>query len=433
MRKFIIFLLMFLFSVSAVLVDAETNVKSTEAIQLVMWSHYGESPEFVQDFADTGTKLLQENGYPNATVKAEIIPYEGYQEKFLSAFVGGKGPDIFHAMAAGWAEDGGLNPVAVALPPDLTELLERKLAPYLESWGTYKGKRYGIPSDGMLQLLYINTDHFREVGLDPEKPPRNVDEFIAAAKKLTKYDANGKVIRAGYMPRYLGHGLGVADKFLPIVHIFGGQMLSPDMKKADGYINSPQSVAAFQFYYDLVYKYKVVNLDFGKPGPAFQKGLASMIFREGYMAYEIINKAPNIHFKVYPYISGALDLAPSNLLTWAWMINKDSKYKEVCFDLFRLMTTRSADIALHAPTMYVPVITDTYTISDDTYSISSLIFGDAMLESLKKKIGPQYVHPKVDIISCILGEEMASCLTGTQPKVAADQAAKRIDEMLTSF
>jgi len=433
LKKVIIFLLMGLFLVLTVSVGAETNVKSTEPIQLICWSHYGESPKFVQDFADVGTRLLRNNGYPNATVKAEVIPYEGYQEKFLSAFVGGKGPDIFLAMAAAWAEDGGLNPVAVALPPDLAELLDKNLAPFLASTGTYNGKRYGLPSDAMMQLIYINTDHFREVGLDPEKPPRNIDEFIAAAIKLTKYDANGKIIRAGYMPRFLGQGLGVADKFLPIVHIFGGRMLSPDMKKADGYINSPQSVAAFQFYYDLVYKYKVVNLDFGKPEPAFQQGLASMIFREGYMAYEIINNAPNIHFKVAPYISGAMDFAPSNLLTWCYMINKDSKYKEACFDLFRLMATRSSDIALHAPTMYAPVLTDTYTISDDEFSIGSLAFGDAMLESLKKKVGPEYIHPKIDAIAYIVGEEIASCLNGTDPKVAADRAAKRIDETLSSF
>lgn len=45
----------------------------------------------------------------------------------------------------------------------------------------------------------------------------------------------GQNQRSGYHPRCLGQGLGVADTFLPIAHIFGGRLLSEDLKKADGY------------------------------------------------------------------------------------------------------------------------------------------------------------------------------------------------------
>lgn len=408
---------------STVLVAAKTDVKSNDPIELVYWSHYGQSPEFVQAFAETGTRLLRANGYPKATVKAEVIPYDGFEQKYLSAFASGKGPDIFLAMAPTWAEKGGLNPVAAVLPNDISKLYDKKLAPYLKSWGTYQGKRYGFAAEGIIQFLYINTDHFKEAGLDPEKPPRNVQEFVETAQKLTKYGPNGKIVRAGYMPRYLGQGLGVADKFLPFVHIFGGRMLSPDMKTATGYINSPQSIAAFQFYYDLVYKYKVVNLDFGKPEPAFQQGLASMIFREGWLAADTLQKAPNIHFKVVPFIAGAKDFAPSNLLTWCNMVNRNSRYKNVCFDLFRLLAGVEGDVGLHKPAGYPPVLTETYTPSNPYFA--SLPYGEALQQSLKKKLGPEYVHPQIDPIANIVGEEMAACLKGTSPKTAADRAAKR--------
>jgi ABC-type glycerol-3-phosphate transport system substrate-binding protein len=430
MKKTFVLLMILLLSVVTV-ASAGAPVKSNAHIELLFWSHYGESPPFVHAFAEIGTKLLKANGYPNATVKSEVIPYEGFEQKYLAAFASGKGPDIFVAMAPSWALEGGLNPIAVPLPDDVAKLWDGKLAPFLASWGTYKGKRYGFAAEGIMQMLYINTDHFKEAGLDPNKPPRTIDEFVATAKKLTKYDANGKVIRSGYHPRYLGHGFGVADKFLPIVHIFGGRMLSEDYKKATGFINSPESVAAFQFYYDLVYKHKVVNLDFGKPEPAFQQGLTSMIFREGWFGPDTIEKAPNIKFQVVPYIAGAKDYAPSNLLTWSNMISKNSKHKDVAFDLFRLLASVEGDVGMHKPAGYPPVLSETFKPTNEYFK--SLVYGQALQESLKKQVGPEYHHPKIEAIAYIVGEEIAACLKGTAPKAAADKTARRIDEVLSGF
>jgi len=159
--------------------------------------------------------------------------------------------------------------------------------------------------------------------------------------------------------------------------------------------------------------------------------MASMIFREGWLAADTMKKAPNIHFKVYPYIAGAKNYAPSNLLTWANLINGNSKYKEVAFDLFRLMATVEADVEMHKPALFPPVLTETYSMSNEYFA--SLPFSHALQESLKKAVGPEYIHPKIESIAYIVGEELAACVKGTPAKQAADKAAKRIDEALASF
>jgi len=52
---------------------------------------------------------------------------------------------------------------------------------------------YGIPIDIMtIQLLY-NKKLFRQAGLDPDRPPRTWDEFIAAARKLRDAGIQGLV------------------------------------------------------------------------------------------------------------------------------------------------------------------------------------------------------------------------------------------------
>jgi sn-glycerol 3-phosphate transport system substrate-binding protein len=40
-------------------------------------------------------------------------------------------------------------------------------------------------------MVYYNVDHFKEVGLNPNKPPKTFDELLEYAKKPTKYDASG--------------------------------------------------------------------------------------------------------------------------------------------------------------------------------------------------------------------------------------------------
>jgi multiple sugar transport system substrate-binding protein len=59
------------------------------------------------------------------------------------------------------------------------------------------GKTYGIPLTDWTLLLIYNKNMFREAGLDPNKPPRTIDEFTAAQRKLTKKDAQGNITQTG--------------------------------------------------------------------------------------------------------------------------------------------------------------------------------------------------------------------------------------------
>ena len=55
---------------------------------------------------------------------------------------------------------------------------------------------YGVPFHNSTPLLYFNADHFKEAGLDPDKPPQTWAELAAAAKKLTKREGD-RVTRWG--------------------------------------------------------------------------------------------------------------------------------------------------------------------------------------------------------------------------------------------
>ncbi|MET8543023.1 ABC transporter substrate-binding protein [Kitasatospora sp. NPDC004799] len=60
------------------------------------------------------------------------------------------------------------------------------------------GKLQSMPFNSSMPLLYLNTEAFKEAGLDPAQPPKDLNELGELAKKLTKKDADGKTVRYGF-------------------------------------------------------------------------------------------------------------------------------------------------------------------------------------------------------------------------------------------
>jgi len=75
---------------------------------------------------------------------------------------------------------------------DLSDLNERSVQEY-----TIQGTLWTMPFGAGITLLYYNKVVFREVGLDPEKPPRDLEEVRQYSEKILKRDAAGNVVRSG--------------------------------------------------------------------------------------------------------------------------------------------------------------------------------------------------------------------------------------------
>jgi ABC-type glycerol-3-phosphate transport system substrate-binding protein len=140
---------------------------------------------------------------------------------------------------------------------DLTPFIEKEGGQkFLAQWDPaalevckYKGKIYCLPDFVNPMTLLYNTLHYKEAGLDPNKPPATWAEFLDYAKKLT---------RAG---RY-GLGLigarqeGLFMRFNPFLWGAGGEYLTPDNKRSA--LDTPEALEGFLFYIELFTKHKVV-------------------------------------------------------------------------------------------------------------------------------------------------------------------------------
>lgn len=399
-------------------------------VELVYWSHYGQSPAFVQAFGDSVEMAAKNLGYNNVKCRAEVIEYSGYEAKYLTGFASDNGPDFFLGAVSDWALEDGVNPIALPLEEKAAKAWDDVLGAAFYDEGLWQGKRYGFPAEGgSLILLYINTDAMIEAGLDPQKDiPTTLDQMYDVAVALTKRDASGKIVRSGFQPRYVGGG-NVWGKFVPYYHNFGARALSEDLTKASGYINSPESIEAVSWYQRLVKD--CTNLEFSSPETAFQSGQAAMITREGWFAQDTIDKAPNIHFAVVAFPAGKYNYATTQGgAAWSNMISAKTKHPELCQEIMAELANPIYDVTLHKPAMYPPVCKATMAPGNEYFS--SLPYADAVIEVSTRPAPPVYsANSAYPSVANLLGDTIAKVLDGADVKNALDEAAKQADIILS--
>src|SRR5207248_3831061 len=122
--------------------------------------------------------------------------------KTIRAITAGVPPDAFFlwvtATIGPLAANGALRPLDDRLRSG--GLTERDFVPVSLDLCRYQGHLYALPVliDG--GALYWNKRAFREVGLDPDRPPRTPEEMIRYARLLTRRDAEGHLTRVGFQP-----------------------------------------------------------------------------------------------------------------------------------------------------------------------------------------------------------------------------------------
>jgi ABC-type glycerol-3-phosphate transport system substrate-binding protein len=126
--------------------------------------------------------------------------YNGVQEKFQAALVGGDVPELIqmeiHATPQ-FAASGALAPIEPFYAGDATFNFD-DLVPATLLNQRWEGKLYAMPINRSTPLLYYNKKLFKEAGLDPEQPTRTWSDFQAMARTLTRGDVYGYIPAADW-------------------------------------------------------------------------------------------------------------------------------------------------------------------------------------------------------------------------------------------
>jgi len=391
--------------------------------KIVYWTHWENNPDFNKWFQIRGKEFAKKTGYE---VEVVTIPYQGYEAKYLAALMGRSGaPDFFNGMTHQWC---GQYDFCDKMPDDLAKTWNENMPKYMHAMGMWKGVRYGIPVEhGNFQMMYIDVDMFQKAGLNPNMPPKTMDEWLAAMKKLTVLDAKGEPTQVGFAIRHKGHPVGITDKFLPFAHAFGARMLNSELDKATGFTNSPAMVEALTFFSDLVLKHKVASLAFGVPEDAFGQKRAGVIFRESWFFGWIKKNAPDVNFKVFALPCGKTCPGAGQLFPWANMVYKNSPNKTVTWEFFRFISNPKDDLESHEVQGILPV----WTANHDSAYAKSRPDYQAVKDMLAQPVPPNYFHPKSNELATAFGEAVVGALYGKgQPKPLLDDAAAKMDRVL---
>lgn len=210
-------------------------------------------------FAVMLENFVKEN--PDICLSSEGIPWDIFFQKYPTATAAGTPPDmvIFHAAeVAQMAAEGLMMPLDSVIYDD-GSLAKDDFNAALMNAITIDGQTMAVPFDNHGWLLWYNTQLVQEAGLDPDNLPQNGAEFIEWAQKLTT-DVNGlHPTDEGFDPDNVD--VWAIDWTWPRYSIpttmwqFGGGILNED--GTETLLDSPESIAAIQYWHDLMYKYYV--------------------------------------------------------------------------------------------------------------------------------------------------------------------------------
>jgi multiple sugar transport system substrate-binding protein len=235
--------------------------------------------------------------YKKATgINVEILafPLREFERKLSVSIPSGNAPDIFETseyIIPQYIESG-----YIALPPKkVTQFIKSSFDRMTLKLNTFKGKIYGVPEIGIARILYWNKDLFKQAGLS--NPPRNWNELVEDAKKLTTYDDKGKVVRSGICLRKFGGGSGVTEKFQILLASAGGDILKKTSSgKWRAAYNGKAGQETLKLYTDLIHKYKTDSFDTKQDTEAFALGHTAMYIREIWPIPYFKQTAPNLKF-----------------------------------------------------------------------------------------------------------------------------------------
>jgi multiple sugar transport system substrate-binding protein len=247
---------------------------------------------------------------PDILLQLEAVAGSDYYTRLLTQIAAGDAPDIMQIgddAVPMFVDKGALLPldefISGEYPLDPDIYLPGTFQP-----GQYDGQQWCLPKDFSPLGVYYNKKLFDEYGVEYPTDGWTWDDLLAKAQALTD-PANG--IWGIQLPATWTSG------FEYWIGAAGGRLISEDGTQYIGYMDSPESIAAVQFYADLYNEYQVA------PPPADFNlwGGGNVEFDNGKAAMRLFGRWPQAGYKDNPNIDLGVVTPPAgeqpaNVLFW---------------------------------------------------------------------------------------------------------------------
>ena len=361
----------------------------------------------------------------------EFIPRNdsggGYSDKINASVMSGDLPDVITVdgpNVSAYAANGIIQPLAA--------LTDEEKSSYLESiieQGTVDGKLYALGAMESSVGLYYNKAILKEAGIDitDKDHPWTFSEFADILKKLKPImDAKN-----GY-PLDMTFPVGESSiyYYAPFIWSNGGDLISSDGLRVDGYFNSEENAEVFKYFRQLVENKYMSATPVEK---LFESGRAAFKFDGAWEVNTIYQSYGDIDLGVAPYIvSDKWDggkYTPTG--SWAYAATSKTEHIEAATELVKWMSGVESGILLYENTKSLPSTYDAYdsiTIFEEDANYK------ALYEQLRDYGHPRPktpVYPQVSISFQQVLEDVG--LSGRDVKDEMDKSVERINAKLKRY
>lgn len=281
-----------------------------------------------------------EKKYPYVRVKMISAQNDA---KILTAIAAGTAPDVIDLSGSEpiteWASKGALMPLNKFV--NQKGFSKNAFVPAGLHALTYKGKLYGLPFMNFDAALYWNKAEFKKAGLNPNQPPKTIQQLERDAKLLTKIGPNGKIQQLGFFDQ-----TGLQS----VAWLFGGGWYNAKAHRAIA--NSPANIraATFEQYEYKAFGYAKVNDFIGSLGVGltangpFESGKVAMSYNGVWDQAFIKTNVPHLQYGIAPMPApaGLSRLSGSTYLdTNPQVIPSDSPNPRLAWEFIRFETTQA--------------------------------------------------------------------------------------------
>ncbi|MGF7031618.1 ABC-type glycerol-3-phosphate transport system substrate-binding protein [Paenibacillus mucilaginosus] len=323
-----------------------------EKITLTFWRNSGNDAEnaaydkLVASFMDK---------YPDIAVEMTPIPYADYDTKLRVSIASGSPPDIMALDAptlGSYAHAGALKPLTAYFKADgnLEDIPPSTLATY-----TYQNEIYMAPLTESSIALFYNKKLFKAKGIPmPSKNPEEPwtwEQVLEAAKKLSD-PANGIF---GIDPAQGFNNAGATAYFkYPIIWQFGGEIMDGEGKTSKGYLDSPETKKALQFFSELYNTHGVSALEY--PPDPFPNGKLGMTVDGSWSLAYLTEKFPQFKlgedYDIAPLPKGTRQAVANG--SWSLGISSKSQHADAAWKFVNWVTSKEGQVTYSTMTKDIP-------------------------------------------------------------------------------
>jgi multiple sugar transport system substrate-binding protein len=312
--------------------------------------NYGDAA-YQKIYADAIGRFNQR--YPNVTVKDNYTSFNlwsEYADKLTTQVAGGQTPDLIHVAIEGTrlvVAKGLMEPLDdyIAADADMQNLLNTEMAQPLKDAFTVDGKLYQIPVEWNNMVIFYNTKLFADAGLTPPVAEWTWDDFLNAAKALTKGSGGDKV-----------YGFGIPFFTFGLVPWFLTNSTYPLTDDwSDSNLNDPKVLETVTFLHDLIHVHEV--------SPVVEvSNINDQLFPAGKLAMSGWGRWPlpgfiGAEFKDFDIQYWPRKTAATSIHgIGGWGISPKSENKALAWELVKEVTTRQVNDDIVKAGVSIPAI-----------------------------------------------------------------------------